>query len=454
MKAKKYDGTTLRRILVGMVTDGVVVARISSRWRSEGLFDVSWANLVGEWCVEHYQRHQQPLDQSIRARFERWAQTTSDTEETVESVERFILGLSDTAEPDLDPAFVLDLAGDYFNGIQIKRTCELAQLEIERGLVKEADRRLQSIRRVELGEGSYAEPAKDYSVWYQAFERNDDRPLVTYPGDVGLYLADAFKRGEFYAWMGPDKTAKTTNLVDFTWRAIHQKNNVAFFDAGDSSQDEMIVRFGCRITGKPDIPCEIPCPLGWNEEGELEIAYEKAEAVSPVEAFRAIQKRTRPDSLRLSCHPNSSLSVPDISSKLGGWADDGWVADIVVIDYADILKQPEGVNPLEATDLLWKSLRRLSQERHCLVVTATQSNAAAYGNEKALLSRANFSGRKTKLAEVNGMIGINVSSDERATHQARWNWVVRRKMRNRGSAQCVHLAGCYDSENPIIISRL
>jgi hypothetical protein len=453
MRTKKYDGADLRRVLVGMVTADVVLARIASRWTEEGLFDSRWANLVGGWCVKYFTKHKTAPDQNIRGIFERWAETSSETEEVVEAVERFILGLSDTAE-ELDASYLLDIADDHFNAVRLKSELKLAQIEIDRGLVKEASDRVASIHRVELGVGSFVEPAADYSVWHQAFENDGKEPLVSYPGDIGTYFADAFKRGEFYAFMGPDKTGKTVWLIDLAYRALRNRNKVVFFDAGDSTQDDVMLRLACRIANKPDIEGDCPKPIGWDDEGKLEMVYENETAVNPSDAYRALKKRVRSkNSFRLSCHANSTLSVAGVDALLADWSNDDWVPDVVVIDYADIMAYSAGSDNLEQIDNVWKDLRRLSQERHCLVVTATQSNAAAYGKDKALLTRANFSGRKTKLAHVNGMIGINVSQDERATHQARLNWVVRRKMRNRNGASCVHVAGCYNSENPIIISR-
>src|SRR5690606_1004633 len=97
----------------------------------------------------------------------------------------------------------------------------------------------------------------------------------------------------------------------------------------------------------------------------------------------------------------------------------------------------------------------LSQARHCLLVTATQSDAGGYTtNEKTLLSPKNFSGSKTKMAHVNGMLGINVTADERTKQTARINWVVRRKLKGKTRLRrYVSVAGWYDVDNPVVRSR-
>ena len=127
--------------------------------------------------------------------------------------------------------------------------------------------------------------------------------------------------------------------------------------------------------------------------------------------------------------------------------------DVVVIDYADILAPPKGVaDPLVQIDETWKALRRMSQDFHCLVLTASQSNAAAYGEKQSILGRKHFSGRKTKLAHVNGMIGLNSTEKESVHDIQRWNWVVQRKGKYRES-RCCTVVGCLDCGCPSIISK-
>lgn len=452
MRKERYDGSILRKILVGMVTNDVVVARISTRWGVSGLFDAKWANLVGTWCVDFSKKHSKAPGANIRDLFEHWANHTSSEEETVKAVEEFLVALSDTATEE-ETHHILDLASNYFNKVRMKTEIDQASIELERGFLEDAQNRLANLHKVELGVGSFVSPGIDYEVWQQAFEQETRRSLVTYPGAVGEFFSDSFVREEFYSFMGPDKTGKTTFLLDFAYRALRNRNKVVFFDSGDSSQDDVMVRLASRVTGCPEFEMECTLPTGW-KEGRPETEVRMLPPVNPSEGFKRLVRASRfPGAFRLSCHPNSSLSVSGIDSILADWERDGWRPDVVVIDYADILA-PSGSShdPLEQIDETWKQMRRLSQSRHCLVMTATQSNAAAYGKEKAFLGRQHFSGRKTKLAHVNGMIGINVSEEERREHTARLNWVVRRKMRNRNRSNHVQVVGCFDIENPIIQS--
>jgi replicative DNA helicase len=170
-------------------------------------------------------------------------------------------------------------------------------------------------------------------------------------------------------------------------------------------------------------------------------------------AWKALQvySKKRGDCLKLSTHPNSSLTVPGLNAILHQWeVERDWKADVIIIDYADILAPENGRDESrEATNKIWKRLRGLSQERHSLVITATQADAQSYS--QATIGRNNFTEDKRKLAHVTGMIGINATDAEKVEGICRLNWIVLRE--NEFSEDtCVHVAGCLGIGQPAILS--
>jgi hypothetical protein len=109
--------------------------------------------------------------------------------------------------------------------------------------------------------------------------------------------------------------------------------------------------------------------------------------------------------------------------------EDNFIADVIVIDYADLLAPDPDIARLEwrnQVNKIWQRLRRLSQERACLVLTATQANARSY-DEKKLLTRRNFSEDKRKLAHVTAMFGLNQTGEEKELNVLRVNPIVVRE---------------------------
>lgn len=251
-------------------------------------------------------------------------------------------------------------------------------------------------------------------------------------------------------------------LMDFAWRAMLQRRKVAFFAVGDMSQNQMMRRFMIRAAKRPmrsgtvKIPKGITFDLDTNEivvdhdervfEDSLDwrIAFEACKEVMEVKA------KSRESLLRLSTHPNSTLNVQGINSILQTWDREEWSPDIIVIDYADILAPPTGVaDTRDQINMTWKQLRSLSQSRHCLVLTATQADAASYKAET--LGRSNFSEDKRKYAHVTGMIGLNATAEEKDLGVMRLNWIVRRE-EEYSEGKCVVCAGCLAIGNPFMKS--
>lgn len=109
---------------------------------------------------------------------------------------------------------------------------------------------------------------------------------------------------------------------------------------------------------------------------------------------------------KLSTHPNKTLTVSAIDTQCDLWErEDGFVADLIVVDYADILAPEVRADPRHQENDKWMRLRGLSQKRHALVVTGTQADADSYNRD--LLRQSNFSEDHRKYAHVTAMYGLN-----------------------------------------------
>jgi len=456
MRIKRYEGGDLRRVLTGMITDQTVCARIASQWKPPGLFDSDWANIVGQWCIRHFEKYGEPIDARLKDSFQAWALRHSD-EKRVEAIERFLILLSDEHDRGKLPTsdYVLDVAGKYFNKVRLQQEIELAQADIDNGEPSKAHSRLANAVKLELGQGAMVKVAEDWDAWREAFSPDKREQLITYPGALNNFIGPALVRDSFVALLSLDKKGKSVWLMDMAYRAIRNRWRVAYFDAGDMGQDAVLMRMGCRIARHPLYPGTNNWPKCLDEERKPHFRQKHYKTgLTSRQAFRAVKKLCRgKDMLRLSCHPNSTLDLNTIMSTLTDWSREGWVADVVIVDYADILASPPNCEDTkDEIDTTWKQFRRMSQEFHCLVLTATQSNALAYRTNGGPLKRQHFSGRKTKLAHVNGMIGINSSSDDQDKGISRLNWTVRREGRSNETQQIV-VAGCWDIYCPAMKSK-
>ena len=157
-----------------------------------------------------------------------------------------------------------------------------------------------------------------------------------------------------------------------------------------------------------------------------------------VEANRNWFARTKGKALRTECFPSGTKSVRDIDGMIDSWEHfHGFLVDVVVIDYADILapmsKRTEAREEINDT---WQYMNQLAQRRNCLVVTATQSDAEGYGKKR--LTKKNFSGDRRKNDHVSAQFDITMTQDEEAQEIVRVSEVAIRFGAPKGYQVIVH----------------
>jgi hypothetical protein len=108
---------------------------------------------------------------------------------------------------------------------------------------------------------------------------------------------------------------------------------------------------------------------------------------------------------RLATYPNGTLTTDEMTSCLDEWErQDDFVPDVIAADYADIMTAHDR-EYRHRQNAIWMGLRGISQERHALVVTGTQTDASSYRSE--LLGMGNFTEDKRKRGHVTASFGLN-----------------------------------------------
>lgn len=451
MKIKQHDGADERQILTAMIVDPAVVARVAGKWTRDGLFASKWANLIGSWSVKFFLKHGSPAGKNIESVFRSWSSGADRDKESVALVDKFLSGLSDSYELDgqINSDHVVDLAGRHFHRVALSKLAEEIQGDLEFGDPDKALKRVAEFGRIELGAGSLTDVLRDEAAIGSVFEEAADPPLIEWPGAVGEFFGRAMERDAFVVFLGPEKRGKTFWLIETAWRAMLQKKRVLFLEVGDMSERQIMRRFMVRAARRPFRACKVLKPIGISRDdgGKIQVEHEEIhydKDLSVQSALRECERITRGKSeqyLRLGVHSVGSLSVDGIRSMLKDLEQDGWVPDIVVMDYADLLDMGDFREKRHAIDKAWGGLRGLSQQFHCCLVTATQADSASYA--KSVLTMENFSDAKQKNAHATGIIGLNQTKDEKDVAAIRLNWVALRE-NDSGFTEfkCVAVAEC------------
>lgn len=455
MKVERRNSQDERRIVSALIVDPVSLGRISDIW-DKPLFRSKWSNLVGQWCVDYWRQYGKPPMRQIESLFEHWANKTRE-KETVEIVERFLTSLSDDykkLKKEVNSDYVIDCAGRHFQQVKLERLKDEIEAHLAAGDVDKAQIAVDKHGKLEMGVGEAIDVLRNAAAIEDAFA-NKAESLVRYPEPLDAFFGENLARESLVAFEAVEKAGKTWALLDLAWRAMLQRRRVAFFEVGDMTQRQIMRRFMVRAAKQPIYPRKILWPTSVTKDGQVE--HEVKDFTKPLDWRKAqeacakiVSSKLRSDDafLRLSCHPNSTITVKGIENQLDRWEREGWLADIVIIDYADILAPPPGyVDSREAVNATWKQLSALRQKRHCLVVTATQAKATAY--KAKILTKEHFSEDKRKHAHVTGMVGLSATDEERENGIVRWNWIAARES-EYSERRCAVVATCLPLAQPSV----
>jgi len=318
-----------------------------------------------------------------------------------------------------------------------------------------------------MGHGSHIDLLTDHAAIRSALDDDLREPLVYFPLDkdgrqtkIGGFFSNQLVRDSLVMLMGPEKRGKSWWLIDLAYRALWNRKRVAYFEAGDMSQTQVLRRFMIRITGMPIYPKKIQIPTRLYRRRDNTIGIKTKTKtfrhgidwmIAKQACDRLMKRKAMNQSyFRLQCYPNSTLHVSDIENSITEWNRHGWIPDVIIIDYADILDMTyRGLEGRDTINRTWKDLRRLSQELHCLIITASQADAASY--DAMVIRNRHFSEDKRKLGHITGGVGLNATDEEKKRGIMRLNWFVLREAPFVAS-KCIYTAGCLDIGNPVMIS--
>ena len=165
-----------------------------------------------------------------------------------------------------------------------------------------------------------------------------------------------------------------------------------------------------------------------NEDKELDYSYfeqdgdkwtvehktisRKAVSISEIQKKQKQLKRMfRGGDIRVLAVPAYSESVEMLDMDIENLVqNDGYIPDVIIVDYADIMMPSEKGDYRNQIDGIWKRLRGMAQKRKCVVFTASQSGRASIGKN---VDATDIAEDIRKLAHVTSMVSLNQTEIEK-----------------------------------------
>ena len=465
MKTTHYQGDNERLILIGLVTGDKILSKVLLGLKNEkDPFRSKWSNVIFRWCRDYHKQFAKAPRKAVMPLFRAYAHKHEDEPETP-LIEKFLATLSEEYQQlakGMNADYVIDLASKHLALIKYERLRDALEESLLSHNPEEAEETLANFKPVRFASSAIIDVFTDKEAQRAALVEDESEVMIEYPGALGEFFQRHLAREGFIAFLAPEKRGKTFWLLDMAWRAAKLKRRVLFVSAGDMSQRGVLRRLGIRAARRPIEAATVRKPkrLILNEGGKPKVKMDSLSydaRISKREWTRAFEEvhqltASHDSLLKLSCHSTSSLTIEALNGELDNLISIGWIPDVVVLDYMDILAPESGSKNQEfrhQTNESWKAFRRMTQDYHVLGVTATQSDAASY--ERETITRSNFSEDKRKLSHVTGMVGINQNEEEKKLGVYRLNWVLLRE----GAyfeTRCCYAAGCLALANPAMRS--
>lgn len=470
---------------------------------SSSFFSATYMQIVAKWCFDYFEKYEAAPGRHIQDIYD--SAVRKETEdmirpEELDLVQKFLLSISSEydASVDLNIDYLLDETIKWWRKQDLKGLLR----EVDEALrttsdTEEAEKLIRQHKSIEKVELSGFDVFEDKTKVKSLFETKPT-PLITFGGRLGDIVNPWMTRDQLIGILAPPKGGKTAALVESVIRGIGSRCNVALFEAGDLSEQQTLARVYANLTGKctdnryvgphyvsvldcwhnqlgscmkrcrlwhgairgsheeplpPDTPPDyVPCTVCQGTQDFLPcVGCSTYHCDAPYTEDEVMRVQTRMfhymGNRRFRCdvRANMTLSVGGIDNILKQWAEKkGFIPDVIVIDYADILAAEDEVKHGSERDkhnIRWMRLRRLSQEWHALVLVATQTDAGGFGKEN--LNFSNFSEDMRKYAHATGILAEHQTEYEKKIGVCRMSWILGREGQPDRMTQAVVLHNHY-----------
>ena len=234
--------------------------------------------------------------------------------------------------------------------------------------------------------------------WYTEIESQADT-VPTGLTHLDQILGGGLGRGELGVVLAPPNRGKSACLINFGFGALAnlRKFNVVHYSM-EMSKRRVTMRYDDRVMG----------------------AHVKYKTTDPEQYVGELEKRVKlfPGRLFIQSYPTRSAGLTTLRAHLALLASRDFQPDLVIVDYADIMRPERRVGEMRHEQAgIYEDLRQLAGEFNCAVWTGSQAKSSAL--EKDTITIADFAEAFEKAAIVDVALGLCQTTDERIDARAR-----------------------------------
>ena len=406
MKREKLNTLSERDLLLGLIVSDEFCKEIVPVLNPRHL-EVDYARIISGWIKKYYNDFGKAPGQDITKLYRSHCEELND-ESLQENVFSFIQKINDDYEQlsNFNTQYAIQQSIIYLKNKSLKNLAEDIDAYISTGDVEKAESLVTKYRKVEKESGEGVSLLDDSETVLNAFTEEQDK-LFSFNGDFGKLVGDVH-REDFIAFLAPMKAGKTFSLIDAGIEGLKHGLKVVMYSL-EMSRTNMIKRVWKSLSGQITEDKDIEIPY-FEQNGEKyiiksKIHHKKANSILEIEnKQKSLRRMFRGGSFRIYAEPAYSLTVENLEVKLDDLEHEGFIPDVIIIDYADIMAPSDKTEYRNQIDGIWKRLRALAQKRKCVVFTASQTNRSALNGPVEMESIAED---VRKIAHVTSMVSIS-----------------------------------------------
>lgn len=414
MKREKINTLNERDILVGLIVSNKFCSEICPVIEPR-LLEVEYARILVSWIKDYFYTFKKAPQKDIIKLYRSRCEEISDV-----NLQSNILLFTEKLIEDFESIkkfnedFAIQQAINYLKGRSLKNLSEDIDAYLSTGKIDKAENCLVKYKTLEKSSGEVVSILNNKNSIIDSFTE-ENNVLFSFPGAYGKVVGEVC-REDFIAFLAPMKRGKTFALVDAGVTALQHGLKVLHISL-EMSVNQMIKRYWTAITGdisktRDDINFPYFEPNGDKWEVASKTITRESISINEIEKKQKNLKRLfRGGDIRIVSVPNYSLTVEELEVLLDKLLqEENFVPDVIIVDYADIMKPSDRADYRQQIDGIWKRLRGLAQSRKVVVFTASQSGRGSLSRDAEAQDTAEDI---RKIAHITSMVVLNQTAKEK-----------------------------------------
>ncbi len=372
-----------------------------------------------------------------------------------ETVQIVFEDLKKTASSKMNYIYALELTREYIFILRTKDLRKKIQEAEERNATEEIQELIEEYQRAETEKSNVIDVLNDIDKFRHIFEAQEES-IFTIPGDLGIYTG-GWQRGDLIAISAPAKRGKSYMLIQIAIWAARMNLNVLFVSL-EMTEDQMMTRFyqnisGCLRPNKKNKQKKV-VSFSKKKDGGIGIVLKEKNRVPGAyqhtkEELRKFKMFLKQGNLKMFCGGMQTVSGSDIEREIKKeMQDSSYIPDMVIVDYADIMRAEKRNNYRNEINDKWEALKKIAQNYKCVVATATHTNKKTFERD---IKQSDQSEDYRKTNHVSCMFALNQKKDEKKNGLMRVEMLFSRHD-DDSQHEGVVLAQDLDIANPCIVS--